>query len=114
MPQLTVIYGCFIAEYLRIYSETRKTIAIVGSSFSPHKPFATAVKYVTFLFGELHHQIIVAELTNAEEICLEPFYIKSFLRCSEAWNVDDSFSNDFGLASISIGDPSTFAHLDFF
>jgi hypothetical protein len=53
-------------------------------------------------------------LTDAEEICLELFYIKSFLRYSEAWNVDDSFSNDFGLASISIGDPSTFAHLDFF
>jgi hypothetical protein len=68
MPQLTVIYGCFIAEDLRICSETRKTIAVVSSSFTPYKPFATAVKYVTFLLGELHHQINVTKLADAEEI----------------------------------------------
>jgi hypothetical protein len=114
VPQLTVIYGCLVAENLRIYSKTRKTIAIVSSSFSPHKPFATAVKYITFLLGKSHHQITVTELADAEEIFLEPLYIQSFLRCSDTWNVDDSFSNDFGLAPISIGHPSTFAHLNFF
>jgi len=114
MPQFTVIYGCLVVENLRICSETRKTIAIVSSSFSPHKPFSIAVKYVTFLLGELHHQIIVTKLADAEEIFLEPLHIQSLLRCSETWNVDDSFSNNFGLAPISIGDPSSFAHLNFF
>jgi hypothetical protein len=90
MPQFTVIYGCLVAENLRVCSETRKTIAVVSSFFSPNKPFATAVKYITFLFGELGHQIIVTKLADAEEICLEPFHIQSFLRCSETWNVDDS------------------------
>jgi hypothetical protein len=68
VPQLTVIYGYLVAENLRICSKARKTIAIVSSSFPPHKPFATTVKYVTFLLGELHHQIIVAELADGEEI----------------------------------------------
>jgi hypothetical protein len=75
VPQLTIIYGCLVAENLRISSKAKKTIAIVSSYFSPRKPFATAVKYVTFLLAELHHQIIVTELADAEEICLEPFYI---------------------------------------
>jgi hypothetical protein len=83
MPQFTIIYGCLVAENLRICSETRKTIAIANSSFSPHKPFATAVKYITFLLGELHHQIIVTKLADAEEICLEPLHIQSLLRCFE-------------------------------
>jgi hypothetical protein len=75
VPQLTIIYGYLVAENLRICSKIRKTIAIISSSFSPHKPFSIAVKYVTFLFGELHHKIIIAELAVAEEICLEPLYI---------------------------------------
>jgi hypothetical protein len=113
MPQFIVIYGCLIAENLRVCSETRKTIAVVSSSFSLYKPLATAIKDITFIFGELHHQIIVTKLANAVEICLEPLHIQSFLRCSETWNVDDSFSNNLGLAPISIGDPSSFAHLNF-
>jgi hypothetical protein len=114
VPQFIVIYGCLVAENLRICSKTGKTIAIVSSSFSPHKPFATVEKYITFLLRELYHQIIVTKLADAEEICLEPLYIQRFLRCSETWNVDDSFSNDFGLAPISIGDPSTLTYLNFF
>jgi len=114
LPQFTVIYDCLIAKNLRVCSETRKTIIVVNSCFSPHKPLATAVKYITFLFGELHHQIIVTKLADAEEICFEPFHIQSFLRCSETWNVDDPFSNNLGLAPISIGDPSSFGHLNFF
>jgi hypothetical protein len=114
MPQFTIIYGSLVAKNLRICCETRKAIAIVSSSFSHYKPFATAVKYVTFLLGELHHQIIVTKLADADEIFLEPLHIQVFLRCSETWNVDDSFSNNFGLAPISIGDPSSFAHLNFF
>jgi predicted ATP-grasp superfamily ATP-dependent carboligase len=35
MPQFTVIYGCLVAENLRICCETKKAIAIVNSSFSP-------------------------------------------------------------------------------
>jgi hypothetical protein len=114
MPQLTIIYGCFIAEDLRLCSETRKTITVVSNSFSPHKPSTTAVKYIAFLFGELHHQVIVTKLADAEKICLEPFYVQSFLGCHETWNINDSFSNNFGLTPISIGDSSTFAHLNFF
>jgi hypothetical protein len=114
MPQLTVIYGCYIAEDLRICSETRKTITIVSSSFSPHKPFATTVKYVAFLFGQLHHQVIVTKLADVEKVCLESFNLQSFLGCPETWNINDSFSNNFGLTPISIGDPSTFEHLNFF
>jgi hypothetical protein len=71
MPQFTVIYGYLVAKDLRICSETKKTIAIVSSSFSPHKPITTAVKYITFLLGELHNQIIVTKLADAEEICFE-------------------------------------------
>jgi hypothetical protein len=75
MSQFTVIYGCLVVENLRICCETRKVIAIVSSSFSPQKPFATVVKYIAFLLGELHYQIIVTKLADAEEICLEPLHI---------------------------------------
>jgi hypothetical protein len=114
MPQFTNIYGCLIANNLRIRSETRKTITIVSSFISPHKPLATAVKDITFLFGESNHQIIVTKLADDKKICLEPFHVQGFLRCSKSWNVDDPFSNNLGLASISIGDSSSFAHLNFF
>jgi hypothetical protein len=119
MPQslishITDIYSFLIANNLRIISETSKTITIVSGSISPHKPLATAVNDVTFLFGELDHQIIVTELADTKKICLESFYVQGFLRCFKSWNVDDPFSNNLGLASISIGDSSSFAHLNFF
>jgi len=114
VPLLTVIYGCFVAENLRICSQTRKAVTIVSSSFSSHEPSATVVKYIAFLLGELHHQVIFTKLADAEEIRLESFYIQSFLRCSKDWNIDDPFTNDSGLTSISIGDSPTFIHLNIF
>jgi len=112
MPQFIV--GCLIADNLRMWGETRKAIVVVSSPFSPHKPLSITVKDITFLFGKLNHQIIVTESADAEKISLEPFHIQSFLRCSKFWNVDDPFSNNLGLASISIDDSSSFAHLNFF